>query len=158
MSFSSSSPPQHDIRLVRLVGEITVEATAVNASGCSDTTHRPQLFLDEPVVWFVRIERLNHIIAICHAFGRVVRFEAFEWHTAPRRPVPRPALAILRRGEQFVRDALERFRRIVGENACTWSGDGGMPVITRYARRISVALSAGGFGFTPRSSSFARIE
>ncbi len=62
------------------------------------------LFLDEPVVRFVAIERIDHVIAIAPGVRAVgIEFEAVGIGVAHHiQPFQRPALAVVRRGEQAV--------------------------------------------------------
>ena len=74
------------------------------------------LLLDEAVVGLVLVERLDHVIAIAPDVGpRLIALEAFAIGVARQvQPVPRPALAVVRRGEQAVDHFLERIGRGVG--------------------------------------------
>ena len=61
-------------------------------------------------------------------------------------PVPAPALAVLRRGEQPVDHLRECVRRIVGQKFFDLLGVGGRPVRSKVTRRSSVSFDAGGAG------------
>ena len=108
-----------------------------------------ELPADEPVVGHVVVERLDHEVAIAPGVRAVVVvLEAVGLGVADQvEPVPRPALAVVRAGEQPVDQPLVgvgagRRRRRPRPPRASAAGRSGR----RSARRISVRRSAGGVG------------
>ena len=75
------------------------------------------LLLDEAVVGLVRVEGLDHVIAVAPGIrAGFIGLEALAVGVAGEvEPVAAPALAVLRRGEQAVDHFFESLRRVVGQ-------------------------------------------
>ena len=72
--------------------------------------------------------------------------------------MPAPPLAIALGSEKPVDNLGEGVRRSVVTKALYSAGVGGRPVRSRVTRRSKVRRSAGGAGFSPFASNFARIK
>ena len=110
------------------------------------------LFLDEPAVRLVLVERPDHVIAVRPGVGaRLVLVVAVGVAVMDHvEPVPAPALAVVRAGQQAVDQPLVG----VGPTGpprtpSTSSGVGGRPIRSKETRRIKVRRSASGEGVTP---------
>ena len=103
------------------------------------------------------IERIHHIIAIlpCIRPDFIEIGDAIGLRVAGDiEPVPAPLFAVLRTGKQTIDQSIVSVRRIVvGQTLRRSAGVGGKPVRSNVARRISVRLSANGFGLIPFSAS-----
>ena len=102
------------------------------------------LLADELVVGLVVVERVDDVVAIPPGVGvSEVLVHAVGVGVAGHvEPVPAPALAVVRRGEQPVDDPREGVGDESVRNASTSSGVGGRPVRSKVARRMSVRLLA----------------
>ena len=112
-----------------------------------------QLLVHELIERLVGVERANHVVAILEGPGadRVLRCAAFAVGVAGHvEPMPGPAFAVVRRREQ----PIDQFFVGVGatgrpRTASTSSGVGGKPSRSKYARRMSLRLSASGENESP---------
>ncbi len=77
------------------------------------------LFLEEAVVRFVVVERLDDVVAVAPGIRPdFVGLESFALGVAGKvEPVTGPAFAVTSGGEQAVHDLVERFGRVVGEES-----------------------------------------
>ena len=115
---------------------------------------------DELVVGQVAVERVDDPVAIEPDAARLVLLEAVGVGVAGGvEPVPAPALAVVRRGEQPLDQLL------VGVRRCRRRGTRRPPRASAagrsgrgYSRRSSVTLSASGDGVSPSFSSRARTK
>ena len=73
-------------------------------------------------------------------------------------PVPRPALAVVRRRQQPIHQPLVSVGPRVVQEGVHFRGVGGRPVRSRLTRRISVPRSASGEGLIPSCSRRARMK
>ncbi len=89
---------------------------------CFDSVHRARvqhvardLFGDEPAVGLVRVQRADDVIAVGPRIrARLVLVVAVRFAKVDHvEPVPRPALAVLRRREQLINERLESLRVLV---------------------------------------------
>ena len=118
------------------------------------------LLRDEPVERHVGVHRVDHVVAVLPGVrvGDVPRRAGRLGIAGHVEPVPAPALAELRRGEQAIDDAREGVRRGVLEECVDLAGVGGRPVRSNVTRRSRVTLSASSTGSSPASSSLARMK
>ena len=115
---------------------------------------------DELVEGLVAVERLHDPVAIFPDGARLIEGVAVGIGVARQvEPVPAPALAVVRRGEQPIDHFLVGVRRVVRDgNAAISRGEGGKPVRSRLTRRSSVSPVGLGRGRMPSFSSFARMK
>ncbi len=104
------------------------------------------LLLDESGVRLVVVERLDQVIAVGPGVAPdavlvvAVRLgEVDQVH-----PVPRPALAVMRAGQQAIDQPLVGVGGVVDKKARTSSGSGGRPIRSKESRLIKVLRSASG--------------
>ena len=111
-----------------------------------------KLLGQEAVVGFVGVEGPDDIVAVTPGVGaeRILPVAVRLGIAHEVEPVPPPALAVTRRGQQAVDQSLVGVRRrSSARNASTSSGVGGKPVRSKVTRRIKVGLSASAAGVRP---------
>src|SRR5262249_1496999 len=81
------------------------------------------VFLYELVVWHVLVKRSDHVIAVAPGVDLiVVEFVPVGFGIADQvQPVPGPALAIMRRGEQPIDHFGEGDGRLIGQEVCDFA-------------------------------------
>src|SRR5439155_24248531 len=92
-------PPQFDYRLIRLIGEMTIEAyrnPSVEIVRIELISRN--LLSNEPIVGLVLIKRVDHVVAITpYIRARLVRLKTVGVGVSCEvQPVPAPALPVLR--------------------------------------------------------------
>ena len=120
-----------------------------------------ELLHDEAVVGLVRVEAADDVVAVPPGVGPgLVELVAVGVGVAGQvEPVPAPALAVTRDGEQPVDDLLPRLRgRRRGRRRRSPPGSGGRPVRSNVARRMSGSRVAGAAGATFSAASRLRMK
>ena len=89
-----------------------------------------KLFVQEPVVGLVAVERIDHVVAIPpgERLGRVALVAVGLGVANQVQPVPAPGLAVTGRGEQPIDQSLVGIADWSAQKSSTSSGVGGRPV------------------------------
>ena len=120
-------PALHEVACVALVGEVAVEPGSDERGGVAGVEFvAGDLLADEAVVRLVLVEGVDDVVAVAPDVGAgLVALEALAVGVAGEvEPVARPALAVARRGEKAINDAVEGGGRVVGEERLHFFGSG----------------------------------